>query len=110
MCPECGAMQSTVDEKVESMVEPSFYHYKNERYAAVVLNRITGEPSHPGIPEYVVQAVVRELVEKQGVRNASDITVGDMAMHSTTSVPTWTVKPFGCASTLRTGRRCGQRL
>ena len=78
MCPECGAMQSTVDEKVESMVEPSFYHYKNERYAAVVLNRITGEPSHPGIPEYVVQAVVRELVEKQGVRNASDITVGDI--------------------------------
>ena len=78
MCPECGAMQSTVDEKVESMVEPSFYHYKNERYAAVVLNRITGEPSHPGIPEYVVQAVVKELVEKQGVRNASDITVGDI--------------------------------
>lgn len=78
MCPECGVMQSTVDEKVESTVEPSFYHYKNERYAAVVLDRITGEQSHPGIPEYVLQAVVKELVEKQCVRDSGSVTVGDI--------------------------------
>jgi hypothetical protein len=83
MCPTCGAMWRTVDEKVESMVEPSFYHYKHERYAQVVLNRITGETTtsngeRTAVPEHVIAAVVHELVNVQGIRDKMTVTVGQV--------------------------------
>lgn len=77
VCTECGCSAPSLDVVTESQsTETQLYHYKHKRYAASVLETLTGSKRDGLVPDKVVQAVMDHLIKIDQVRSVDEVTVG----------------------------------
>ena len=77
VCTECGCSAPSLDVVTESQsTETQLYHYKHKRYAASVLETLTGSKRDGLVPDKVVQAVMDHLIKIEQVRAVDQVTVG----------------------------------
>lgn len=77
LCPSCGVCAPSLDVTSESQsTESQMYHYKHRRYAYSVLETLCGGKREASLPSWVIDAVIRHLLEIHQVRRVEDVTVG----------------------------------